>query len=543
MSSAAPAAAGPSHIAAWTSSAYSHVARNWLIWTCSPVAAMAIALVGWIVFRPSPVEKVARVADGAQPAVVASIDGAAAPVDTDVDPRPEPRDSGSGLASAVVAGAAAEIAPASLGEDAAADEASDEPTAIVTDADEPRDGEMPDEIADASDPPDASAEDAPPAAAAPVAPRLRSPVDVQARLADPLPSVNFQRVALADFCDLIAQMTGVPITLDIDALAAAGIRASDPLSVRMNDTTVGDALAAALAERQLVYVVLGQHIVVGLSALRSAELAVAKYDIRDLAGTSADEAAHLINVVTRFVDPKSWQDRGGSGGIKIADGQLIVEQTPLAERQIATLLDALRAARGIATGGAAPRNAAPLATRYAGAKAMLDKHVTANFSLPAPLADILAWLGRSTGTSFLIDVGSLEHAGLSRDLPATFVVNDQPLEEALGALLEPLGCAFRIVDGRTFQVYARQAGGAAEPQELELYAVGDLLVRGVDGARIITFLRDKVDPKCWADAGGAGDIEFDARGKCLIVRQSPGAQMALAKVLAGVREKSAKRRE
>ena len=69
----------------------------------------------------------------------------------------------------------------------------------------------------------------------------RPVIDLAARLADPLPGLQLKRTPLADFCDFLARLSTVPITLDTEALAAAGVRVTDAISISAADTTVGDA--------------------------------------------------------------------------------------------------------------------------------------------------------------------------------------------------------------------------------------------------------------------------------------------------------------
>jgi len=353
-------------------------------------------------------------------------------------------------------------------------------------------------------------------------------IDVTGRLADPLLEVDFKRVSLAEFCDFLSRLSTVPITLDVDALAASGIHPGDTVAVTAANTTVGDALTMVLAKRGLMYLVEGQQVIVTSQDRKAATLASVRYDVSDLA-PAADDVAHLASLVTRFVAPTSWQDHGGQGQLKIDAGSLSVDQSAIVQRQVAAFLDKLRQARGMTAKSELRPEEVTLKTRYTRAKANLDKSITANFSLETPLIDVLTWLSRTAATRILIDEASLAQAGIWSRSPATVVVDHKPLHESLTALLAPAGMTYRIVDERTIQVFARQS--LNDRYEFEVYPVTDLLAGRLEPAELISRLREQFDPATWTEGGGHGAIEYDATGKCLLVVQTPESQVRLENLL------------
>ena len=63
-------------------------------------------------------------------------------------------------------------------------------------------------------------------------------VDVEARLTDPLPGIDFENVPLWRFADEISQVSTIPITLDLDQLVDLGLSADTAISVRAKEATV-----------------------------------------------------------------------------------------------------------------------------------------------------------------------------------------------------------------------------------------------------------------------------------------------------------------
>jgi hypothetical protein len=78
-------------------------------------------------------------------------------------------------------------------------------------------------------------------------PRSLSQADIDERLAGALPTVQFVKVPLAQFVEFIADFTNVPISIDERSLEAIGKKRQTPVTVKLTDTTAGDALRTALA--------------------------------------------------------------------------------------------------------------------------------------------------------------------------------------------------------------------------------------------------------------------------------------------------------
>ena len=162
---------------------------------------------------------------------------------------------------------------------------------------------------------------------------------------DPLPAIQFKRATLADFCDFLSRFSTIPITLDVEGMAAVGARHSDLISITAEDTTVGQVLVEVLAKRGLVHVVRGQQLIVTSPEGRATALTTAKYDINDLVAAGKSDAGQLASLVARYAAPAAWQERGGVGRITPSDDELVVEQMPLVQHRVGEFLDKLRMAR------------------------------------------------------------------------------------------------------------------------------------------------------------------------------------------------------
>ncbi len=357
-----------------------------------------------------------------------------------------------------------------------------------------------------------------------------APVDVAARLADPLVEIELNNVPLIGVMDLLSSMSTVPITLDADVLAQLGVAPRDRVALRLGSTTIGDALRTAAAERGLSVAIDGGGLIVTAPADYRETPRKIRYTVSDLAGEDQAALEKLATMIRNLVAPQTWRGNGGEGSIEPEGNALLVVQTGDVHRRILIFCEKLRNARGLPLRSREDPRLFALTTRADRARKTLDRPATVNFHEPAPLARILAYLSQATGVDILVDRASLALADTSDQVEATLTARKQRLGEALTALLRPLGLTYRIVGDELIQVTTEEA--AEERLELEFHPISPWLDRGIQAERLAEQLKARVAPVSWSDVGGLADIYFDAPSSCLIVLQSQPAQEAIQRLLA-----------
>ena len=182
-----------------------------------------------------------------------------------------------------------------------------------------------------------------------------------------------------------------------------------------------------------------------------------------------------------------------------------------------------------------------LTTRTSQARTMLDQPVTVNFHEAAPLGKILGFLAQTTGDDILIDHAALAAAETSDRVETSLTVQKQPLGAVLADVLRPLGLTYRAIGPNAIQVTTSEA--AEERLELEFYPVGPRLDGGNSGEKLAERLKTEVAASTWSDAGGPGEVCFDAPSQCLIVLQSQPVQAAVERMLGAKGEGDEKKAE
>jgi hypothetical protein len=355
-------------------------------------------------------------------------------------------------------------------------------------------------------------------------------VDVTARMADPLPGIELTEVPLARAIELLATAGTLPITLDADALRQVGAGPRDPISLRLESTTVGEALQAVAAKRGLAVTVENGQVILATPAEQRETLRTVPYTVSDLTGDDKAATAEFAALLRKLVVPESWQGAAGRGTIEAKQGSLVVTQTRDIHEQVVAFCEKLRNARKKPLRRRERPERFTLATRTSQAREMLERPVTANFHEPAALGKILAFVAKATDTDILIDHAALAAAESSVAVETSLTVEKKPLGAVLADSLRPLGLAYRVVGPSVIQVTTSEA--AEERMELEFYPVAKQLSGGATAVKLIERLKTAAAAATWSDGGGSGEVYFDAPAQCLIVLQSQPAQAAIERLMA-----------
>jgi hypothetical protein len=361
-------------------------------------------------------------------------------------------------------------------------------------------------------------------------------VDPAARLADRFPEIRFDATPLVDAIRLISQMSTLPITFDLDAMAEVGAALRDPVTLTVTDGSVADVLQSVLAARKLIFVIENEQVLVTSPQRGRAALRPERYDLADLAATPG-AASDLAHWVRRLVVPEAWRDAGGPGTVAVVAGGLEVMQTDAVHYQLKRFFEKLRKARQSGTAGLADRP--ELATRFDKVRSRLRQSVTATFPEPTRLVHILADLEAVGGVTIVADWIALAEAGVPADAKATLKVHGRPLSEAIVELLQPLGLTYRFAGPEVLEITSRKA--VAGRLEIEFYPVGTLLAKGVTAEAIINRIKGEVAGATWSDAGGPGQIYFDKPSACLVVLQSQPVQVKTQLLLGRLASEAAAR--
>ncbi len=352
--------------------------------------------------------------------------------------------------------------------------------------------------------------------------------DVAEQLSLELDEIDLPRVPLVRVLDLISGLADVPITLEPEGLAMTGVSPAFPITLQAENVSMGDLLTQALAQCHLAYEARDGVIVVtkpDVDRQRSVN-----YRVDDLMPAGATDATPVARLIERFVVPDSWQTAGGSGTVEVDGDTLRVHQTDRVLYQILTFCERLRLARGLA-----PRSRYPVARlhvepAYRQLAERFSADTTFTFLPWTPLRDVFDYWQTTTGVTVLVDWGELADAELAPTTPVACAVADRPWGEAIDAVLEPLGLAWRAVDGKTIQITTLDA--ASRVRQIEFYPVTEpLLAQYADHDALVTALVNQAKTQATGDTATI-DVALDEPSDRLIVRAPAAVQRHLTAWLA-----------
>jgi hypothetical protein len=359
-------------------------------------------------------------------------------------------------------------------------------------------------------------------------------VDVPARLATQIASIQFRDAPLHKTVNSMSELAGVPIGLDIDALRAAGVPVERPMTFVAKSVTVAGALEQGL--RPIGLEAREQNGCLQVLPAVAGQSRKARYAVDDLVRSGDPPIDDLVNIVRTVVPGREIAEDGNSLVATAENGAIHLTAREIEHDRMIELCEKLRVARGrpLRTRFDANRpdprfdpRRFELATRRTKAAEVLAKPVTAGIGRPAPLCDVVDFLARQTGATILVDQAALARAGLAAGTDARLVAAGEPLEKALGRLLEPLGLAFRVVDGKVLEITTSSA--AAERVCIEFYPL-----RGLGGGALadedLEVYREKLLAAAEiADSKAA--IQCDPVSECLIVGASYPEQVRIEQAM------------
>ena len=377
----------------------------------------------------------------------------------------------------------------------------------------------------------------------------------------------YKSVPLTAVADDLEFKLGVPVRLDAVGLRQAGIDSTTEVSFVISKCSAKSAVFHLL--RPLDLMAITEHETLWITSPQVAEsrLKTKVYDVADLVSSAGDsdeepsEFSALIEVIQTAVDPRLWDENGGSGSIREFKGAgikaIVVSQTENAHDELADLLEQLRAIRAAHSGksGASLQEPTPqaviepvsasaigptISVAESAILAALDKPVTLQLH-EASLSQSVRDLAKAASVTILVDrKGSFEP-----DLKSQRVTLEAS-GRSLRAVLDELARAFGIAWTCHGESLLLLSEAEAERMVIgRVYDLGDLPAcrnqrgEGVpDYARMKDMITRTIDAKSWEDAGGLGAIkEYDQPGiHGIVVSQTWKAHLEIAALLVKLRQ-------
>ncbi len=166
--------------------------------------------------------------------------------------------------------------------------------------------------------------------------RIQSALDSKA-------TFDFQETPLRDVVAYLSKKHKVTLAIDTRALDEAGIEVDTPITKKIRDMRLTNALKHLLRPMDLKVIVKDEVLLITTPEVAEEHLTARIYPVGDLADLD-DDFGILIQTIVRTVSPTTWDEVGGPGSAApFAPSQcLVIQQTGEVHDGIADLLTKLR---------------------------------------------------------------------------------------------------------------------------------------------------------------------------------------------------------
>ena len=342
----------------------------------------------------------------------------------------------------------------------------------------------------------------------PIVPTPTAPVDkrIQQALAEP----SALTVRDLPLCDVVARLSHrhqIPISLDYDALAAAGLTGKEPVNLDVSGPALGDLLNLVLRQDHLCYAVRDRAVVITTIEARETgepKLVGKVYPLTPpLLGSGSLAEETMSDLIRYTIAPYSWAEVGGPGELQAIPGALVVIQPPDVHEQVSSVLSHAEWSIEHAD-STSPIYLSPEDRKHRRIIEALNRIVDVRFR-DVPFDEVCRNLSTEYDVPIVVDRESFNYPGLEVDTTVSVNLRDVPLRTALREVLNELQVNYSLFDGviNIHDVYGHAYLTRA-------YSVGDLTgLRGRNsGYGLIETLTNVVHPQSWDFVRGPSSVEL-----------------------------------
>ena len=366
-------------------------------------------------------------------------------------------------------------------------------------------------------------------------------IDVEKQLAIPIESIRFPLKTLPEIIRIATGLSGVPISLDLEAIPNLAATVTKQVGLNMEKTTVGEMLEKAASLFELVTEKEKDRILLTIPETAKNVEADSSFDAADLLSSTAeteeeDPSPILNEAISSGRLLRFLRDLSGireEENIRAEGGKIVVHGTKAEILSVEMLLERLRHLRHLTPKTELTRDELIPETLAA---ERLTETMPLHFLEPVPLRDALAVIEESQKIMILFDSSAARAVGVSDETPVRISAENQPIARTLSELLEGLQLTYLPLSENVLLVTSKEEAARHLTVEIALFAIPEGDSPFKDAADAIAQIRSSVDPESWADSGSPdqdhpGRIWADSVSGALIIRQTSLNQSLLRRLL------------
>ena len=334
------------------------------------------------------------------------------------------------------------------------------------------------------------------------------PVNVESRLRNDISALRLDSVPLVEAVRLVSAISGIPMSIDPDALGRRNRRSDIPVSLNVRNESVRGILGEVLSKTGLAFHVADGQLRITTQPEVDGRLVTQRYRIDDLTNGDPSTGRVFASWITQLFHPGSWQDSDGEqsdppdsskGKCFVDDGTtLVVTHRDIVLYEILAFCETLRVARGLPTKTPILEERIQLGnSRIPNA---LHQPIDLRLWQESDLSEIVSEIEEQVSIRILVDWSEVYRAGWTPEDRFSLLALKQPLTKVLDEFLRPRGLAYRIVDGKTLEITS--ANAVATTTSVEVYNVEGNVSAG-EQAALSKRIVERIGPELFEDDGPA----------------------------------------
>ena len=338
-------------------------------------------------------------------------------------------------------------------------------------------------------------------------------------------------ISLHTFLTQVSTISGIPLEIDMAALASQNVTLDLPVTLATKQTTVRQLLQTILQPHGLGFIESDQSLTISYLSTEDERLQDVTYPVADLVSVDQQQATDLVNWIQSLITPGNWESADTGYQIKLQDNQLRIKHLPAAQFQVFRLLARLRMARKIDHPEPADERIAvvSLIPRVEQAEKLLNESISVNVTRSTPLLDIFTKIEQELAVKFVLNGRTLRQSGWSARSDVTLVTDNETLLQSLDVLLTPMELTIRVIDANTLEITSLEDEVAR--REIEFYPVSHLLKKNRSPQQLIQLIQQKIGTSRFGDDQINQLILFDPTSKYLMIRESQSNHRKLSYLL------------
>lgn len=313
--------------------------------------------------------------------------------------------------------------------------------------------------------------------------RERKEIDVDARLALPIKSIEFPSSPVAAL-RVLSEFAGVSIVPDLETLVLTRPGMNATLDLTLHDVTVGEALENVAELLKWEVCREKERILIRPAGGATDAPVEERFDVADLTSPVGNENAPtnlekfelpnnltpetLAALIRSTVAPETWSENGGRATLRVDGSTLIVGQNAQNREKTRILLEGLRAVRALEPQtDATPERIIP---EKLGWEKLTKKTTFAPLTPPA-LQNVVEIIENAQKLQVFWDDAALNEAGVGRDATTAARVEGGTVDALLSEALEPLNANYLILGENL--IFITDGATAENYRTVEIFSIID----------------------------------------------------------------------